>query len=68
MADVLNLKINERSNVEQSNLRESLKQEIKIGKMYLYQRENMRINKMANSAEYQIKEEFQDLPIFEAKF
>ena len=30
MADVSNLKINERSNVERSNLQESLKSEIKI--------------------------------------
>ena len=33
MADVSNLKINERSNVERRTLRESIKQEIKIGKL-----------------------------------
>ena len=38
---------------------ESLKQEIKIEKINLYQMKNMRIGKIASSTEYQMDEKFQ---------
>ena len=46
MADVSNLKINDRSNVERRTY-ESLKKEIKIERIDLYQRANMRIGKIS---------------------
>ena len=47
MADISNLKINERLNVERPNLRESLQQ-----KMKFISKGNIKINKIANDAEY----------------
>ena len=38
---------------------ESLKQEIKVEKINLYQKTNMRISEIASSAEYQMDEQFQ---------
>ena len=45
MADISNLKINERANVKQPNLRESLQQ-----KMKFVSKGNMKIGKIANGA------------------
>ena len=59
MDDFLNLKIDERSNVEQLSLRDTKIENIKIEKIYLYQRENMRIGKTASSAEYRNDDQFQ---------
>ena len=39
---------------------ESLKQKIKIEKIDLYRRANMRIGKIASSAEYRMDEKFQN--------
>ena len=55
----MNLKINERSNVERPNLRELLKQEIKVETIDFYQR----IGKIESI----VDENFQNLPIFRAK-
>ena len=54
MANISHLKINELSNVEQSNLRKSLQVKMKIEKIHLYQRANMRIGGIASSAEYRM--------------
>ena len=59
MADISNLKINERPNVEQLNLRESLD-----WKMKFIPKGNMKIGKIANGAEYRMDEQFQNLLIF----
>ena len=58
MADILNLKINERANVERPNLRESLEY-----KMKLILKGNMKIRKIANGAEYRIDEHFKNFLI-----
>ena len=44
---------------KQENTHESLKKEIKIEKIDLYERADMRIGKIASSAEYQMDEQFQ---------
>ena len=59
-ADVSNLKINERTNIARPNLHESLKEEIQIEKIDLYQKENIRIGEIAGSAEYTMDEQFQN--------
>ena len=59
MADIPNLKINERANVERPNLRESLQK-----KMKFILKGNMRIIKIANGAKYRMDEHFQNLLIF----
>ena len=60
MADISNLKINERANVERPNLRESLQK-----KMKLISKGNVKIRKIANGAKYQIKDEhFQNFLTF----
>ena len=41
---------------------------IRIQKIDLYQRTNMRINKISSGAEYSIDEKLQNLSIFRAKF
>ena len=46
----------------------SLKQEIKIEKIDLYQRANMRIDKIASSAEYRMDEQFENCQFLEPKF
>ena len=51
MADISNLKINERANVERPNLRESLQQKIKF-----ILKGNMKMSKIANGAEYRMDE------------
>ena len=51
MADISNLKINERANVERQNLRGSLQQ-----KMKFISENNMKIGKVANGAEYRMDE------------
>ena len=48
---------------------ESLKQEIKIEKIDLYERENIiRIDGIASSAEYRMKEQFQNFQFFKPNF
>ena len=47
---------------------ESLKYEIKIEKIDIYQRTNIGIRKISSIAEYRIDEQLQNLPIFRAKF
>ena len=59
MANILNLKINERSNIERSNLRVSLQEKIKF-----ISKGNMKIDKIANGAEYRMDEQFQKLENF----
>ena len=59
MTDISNLKINEYSNVERPNLRESLQK-----KMKFISKGNMKIGKIANGAEYRMYEQFQNLLIF----
>ena len=59
MADISNLKINERANVERPNLRESLQK-----KMKLISKGNMKIRKIANGAEYRMDEHFQNFLTF----
>ena len=59
MADISNLKINERANVERLNLRESLKL-----KMKFVSKGNMKIGKITIGAEYRMDEQFQNLLIF----
>ena len=59
MADISNLKINERANVERPNLRESLKYKIKF-----ILKGNMKISKIANGAKYRMDEQFKNLLIF----
>ena len=56
MAEVSNLKINERSN---DRTFESLKGEINIKKINSYQRVNMKIGKIASGAESWIDENFE---------
>ena len=58
MADISNLKIKKRANVERQNLRESLKQ-----KMKFISKNNMKIGKITNGAEYRMDEQFKNLLI-----
>ena len=51
MADISNLKINERGNVERLNLRWSLQSKIKF-----ISKGNMEIGKIANGVEYRMDE------------
>ena len=68
MADISNLKSNERSNVERVKLYEShcnkkfklRRQSVEIN---LYQRANIRISKIASGAQYRMDEQFQNLLI-----
>ena len=55
MADISNLKINERANVERLNLRESLKL-----KMKFVSKGNMKIGKITIGAEYRMDEQSQN--------
>ena len=70
MADIFNLKINERSRL---NLRESLRLKIETKlrqwsvEIELYQKANTRISKIASGAGYQMDEQFQNLLIFRIK-
>ena len=64
MANISNLKINERSNVERPNSYESLQYKMIIVEIHLYQRANMRIVKIACSAKYRMNEQFQNFLIF----
>ena len=59
MADISNLIIYERANVEWSNLRVSPQQNIKF-----ISKGNMEIDKIPNGAEYRMDEQFQNLLIF----
>ena len=59
MANISNLKINERLKVERPNLRVSLQQ-----KMKFISQGNMKIDKIAIGAEYRMDEQFQNLLIF----
>ena len=59
MADISNLKINERANGGRPKLQESLRQKMKFILMG-----NMKISKIANGAEYRMDEHFQNLLIF----
>ena len=59
MADISNLKINERANVERLNLRESLQRKMK----YIL-KGNMKISRIASGAEYRMDEQFQNLITF----
>ena len=59
MADISNLKINERANVERPNLRKSLQYKMESSKG------NIRISKIASGAEYRMDEQYQDFLIFE---
>ena len=59
MADISNLKINERANVERLNLRESLQRKMK----YIL-KSNMKISRISNGAEYRMDEQFQNLITF----
>ena len=59
MAHISNLKINERANVERPNLRQSLQQKMKFILM-----DNIKNSKIANGAEYQMVEQFQNFLIF----
>ena len=59
MADISNLKINERANVERPNLRESLQQ-----KMKFILKDNVKISEIANGAEYRMDEQLQNLIFF----
>ena len=58
MADISNLKINERANVERPNLRESLQ-----SKMKFILKGNMKIGKIVNGAEYRMDEKLQNFLI-----
>ena len=60
MADISNLKINERANVERPNLRESLQY-----KMKFISKGNMKIGKIANGAGYRMDAQFQNLLVVE---
>ena len=69
MANISNLKINDRSNVERPNLRittiENENWDVKASKfIYIYQRANMRMGKIASSAKYRMNKQFQNLLIF----
>ena len=68
MANILNLKINERSNVERPNLRVTYNRKLKLRRksveIYSYERANMRIDNIASSAEYRMDKQFQNLLIF----
>ena len=59
MADIPNLKNNERPNVERLKFWESLQY-----KMKFISKGNMKIGKIANGAEYRMDEQFQELLIF----
>ena len=59
MADISTLKMNERANVEWPNLRVSPQQKIKF-----ISKGNMKIDKIANGAEYRTDEQFQKLENF----
>ena len=59
MVGISNLKINERANVEWLNLRVSPQQKIKF-----ISKGNMKIDKIANGAEYQMDKQFQKLENF----
>ena len=59
MADILNLKFNERANVERPNLRESLQ-----WKMKFISNGNMKIGKSLNGTEYRMDEQSQNLLVF----
>ena len=59
MADISNLKINERAHVERLNLRESLQLEMKF-----ISKGNVKIGKIAIGADYRMDEQFQNLLIF----
>ena len=59
MADISNLKINERASVEWPNLRESPQY-----KMKFISKGNMKIDKIANGAEYRMNEQIQKLENF----
>ena len=59
MADISNLKINERANVERPNLRESLQQKIKF-----ILNGDIKISKIANGAEFRMDKHFQNLLVF----
>ena len=67
MADVSNLKIYSRSNLERLNLRDT-----KIGNKYweigFMSKANMRIYKIAVSAGYQMDGQFQNCPFLEPNF
>ena len=58
MADISNLKINKRANLERPNLRESLQ-----SKMKFILKDNMKISKITNGTEYRMDEHFQNLLI-----
>ena len=60
MADISNLKINDRANVERPNLRESLQK-----KMKLISKGNIKIIKIANAPEYRVDEHFQNFLTFD---
>ena len=68
MANISNFKIKERSNVERPNLRlttlENENWEEKRVEIHLYQRTNMRIDRIATSAEYRMDKQFQNFLIF----
>ena len=59
MADISNSKINERANVEWPNLRVSPQQKTKF-----ISKGNIKIDKIANGAEYRMDEQFQKLENF----
>ena len=59
MADILNLKISERANIEWPNLRVSPQQKIKF-----ISKDNMKIDEIADGAEYRMNEQLQNLLIF----
>ena len=59
MADISNLKISERANIEWPNLRVSPQYKIKF-----ISKGNVKIEKIVNDAEYRMNEQFQNLLIF----
>ena len=59
MADISNLKINERANVERPNLRQSLQY-----KMKFISKGNMKIGEIVNDAEYRMDKQVQNLLVF----
>ena len=70
MADVSNLKINERLNIERPNLPESLQQErhievIKHRNYYSLSKGRKEIQQIASGVKYRFDEWFQNLRIFE---
>ena len=70
MADVSNLKINERSNVERPYLwvTKIENENWENWYVYIYWGANMRIGEISSSAEYWMDEQLQNLPIFRAQF